>query len=115
MAVQKKWKYANPIKKRDFSEYVSLPLDEKHKVVLKHWTFPHIDGDDGIKTICRSDVVELDGVATSKLIVIKSYAAVELLKKALSKKKSVKDTLACEVTRRYDNDAMEYVYDIILL
>lgn len=113
---QRKWKYAKPQKQFTFEEYLNLPINEKHVLVIRGWMFPEQTSEDGgVQTVLRADVASFDGAPLDKIVVIKEYATVQKIKKAVSKKKSIKDTFSMEITRRYNEDKMEYTYDVVFL
>jgi hypothetical protein len=112
---QQKWKYAKPKKNTNFEEYLQLPENKKVKVLIKNWNFSeeNVDGDN--RTVIRTDAIEVDGQPRDQRLVIKQYDAVQAIKKHVSRKKSAKDTALIEITRKYDSDSMDYVYDINFL
>jgi hypothetical protein len=112
---QKKWKYAKPKKQMDFEEYLVLPEGKKFTMTIKGWNFApgSVDGEN--RTIFRTDVIKMDGKETSKLLVIKNYNNVQELKKALSKKKSIKDFANIEISKHYSDNDLDYYYDIVFL
>ena len=112
--MQKKWKYAKEKKQVDFDEYLVLPLDKKFKITIKNWRFDE-NHYAGPKLIFRTDVIKLNGKDTEKTLVIKNYENIEELKKKLAKKTSVKSTQNLEITRKYDEDEMDYYFELKFL
>lgn len=110
---KKRWKYAKPKKSMDFEEYLNLPDNKKVKLTIQNWNFSngYVDGEN--RTILRTDVIKIDGKETKRILVIKNYDSVQELKKVLSRKKSARDTLNIEITKRYSEDDMENYYDIV--
>lgn len=113
--MQTRWKYAKPKKMVDFEEFLVLPLDKKFKITVKNWMFSDGNVDGETKIVFRSDVIEMDGKSVNKRIVIKNYENVQELKKALGRKKSIKDTAKLELTRHYSEDILDHYFDIKFL
>lgn len=111
---QKKWKYAKPQKKFNFDEYLILPLDKKFKITIKNWVFYKADFHGENISSFRTDVTKLDNAEVSKILVIKNYDNVCLLKKALSKKTSARSTADLEISRHQDED-LEYYFKLKIL
>ena len=57
----------------------------------------------------------MDGKPADRMLVIKPYESVQQLKKALAKKKSIKSTAELEISRHYDDETMEYYFEIKFL
>lgn len=110
-----KWKYAKPKKQMNFDEYLILPLDKTFKITIKNWIFTESDVDGYNRTVFRTDVIKINGEDSDRRLVIKNYDNVQELKKALAKKKSVRSTAELEITRSYDDDDLEYYFDIKFL
>jgi len=106
---EKKWKYTEEKKQMEFEEYLVLEENKKTKVTIKNWTFAESNYE-GAKLIFRTDVIKLNGEEANRLLVIKNYENVNELKKKLSKKTSIKDTQDLEITRKYDEDEMDYYF-----
>jgi len=106
---QNKWKYVKEKAETNFDEYLILPEDEKHKITIKNWTFAESHYE-GAKIIFRTDVIKIDGKDDNRLLVIKNYENVNELKKKLSKKTSIKDTQDLEITRKHDEETMDYYF-----
>jgi len=110
-----KWKYAKQKKKIDFEEYLVLPENKKAKITIKNWNFGegYVDGE--LKTVFRTDVIKLNGEETNRMLVIKNWQNLQELKKALSKKKSARDTADLELVRKYSDDDMDYYFELKFL
>jgi hypothetical protein len=111
----KKWKYAKPKKSMNFDEYLILPENKPHKITIKNWTFALQEIDGNNKTVFRTDVILVNGKEVDKRLVIKNYDNVQEIKKKLSKKTSVKSTAALDITRKYDDDEMDYYFELEFL
>ena len=99
----------------NFDEYLILPENKLHKITIKNWNFALQEIDGNNKTVFRTDVILVDGKEVDKRLVIKSYDNVQELKKKLSKKTSVKSTAELEITRKYDDDEMDFYFELNFL
>ena len=99
----------------NFEEYFILPLDKTFRITIKSWNFCQGDVDGYMKTIFRTDVIKIDGKKDEKILVIKNYDNVLQLKKTLAKKKSIRSTADLEITRHYNEEDLEYYFDIKFL
>jgi hypothetical protein len=107
----RRWKYTKEKPKFDFDEYLKMPLDKPTQVLVKRPEVIKklIEGEN--RSVFNGTVIEVDGKKTEKLLVIKNYENVMLLKKKIAGKKEIN----LELTRRYDEDNMQHYYDINVL
>ena len=110
--VKKTWKYSKEKKSINFDEYLVLPEDKKFKITIKNWVFAEQMVEGYGKLVFRTDVIKLDGKDDNRRLVIKNYANVQELKKKLARKTSARDTCNMEITRKYDEDDMDYYFEI---
>ena len=112
MPKEKPWKYVKPKKEFNFSEYLVLPENKTVKITIKNWNY---DAVSQRGTIFRTDVIKIDGKETERRLVIKNYENIIQLKKALSKKKSIRSTADLKITRKYNEDEMDYYFKMEFL
>jgi hypothetical protein len=115
MPKKQTWKYKKERTAMNFDEYLILPEDKTFKITIKNWIFTDQNVDGQNRTVFRTDVIKLNGKETNKRLVIKNYNNVQEIKKKVSKKTSARSTANLKITRKYDQDEMDYYFNIEFL